>query len=122
MRLEAKTATASTVLDGDAAAGLSPVQSLCAALAGCMAMDVVHVLTKARLPLTGLEVQVDATRAPGDPRRVIAVALHFRVEGAVPLDRVEHALSLSRETYCSVWHSLNPDITLTTSAEVLAQP
>ena len=39
--------------------------------------------------------------------------------GAIPRDRVERALELSREKYCSVWHSLRQDIRFTTSFEVL---
>jgi len=46
------------------------------------------------------------------------VSLHFEVTGAVPPDRVERAIALSRETYCSVWHSMRPDIAFTTSFSV----
>jgi putative redox protein len=102
------------LVDGDGQAGPSPVFALVASLAGCMAADVVHVLTKARLPLESLTVAVRAERAPSDPRRVVKAALRFEVKGAVPADRVERAIQLSRETYCSVWHSLARDIELTT--------
>ena len=46
------------------------------------------------------------------------VDLRFSVRGPVPADRVERAIALSREKYCSVWHSLRPDIAFTTSFEV----
>jgi putative redox protein len=101
-------------LDGDGKAGASPVLALVASLAGCMAADVVHILVKARLPLEGLTVAVQAERAPSDPRRLLRAALRFEVRGEVPDERVEHAIRLSRETYCSVWHSLARDIQLTT--------
>jgi putative redox protein len=48
----------------------------------------------------------------------VKVDLHFAVRGSVPADRVERAITLSRERYCSVWHSLRPDIAFTTSFEV----
>jgi putative redox protein len=102
-------------LDGDSVTGPSPVKTLVAALAGCMAMDVVHVLTRARLPLTGLQVRIHARRAPEHPKRLVAVEMHFTVRGDVPLERVEHAIDLSRTTYCSVLHSLRPDLELTTA-------
>ena len=41
---------ASTTIDSAGVAGPSPVQSLAAALAGCMSADVVHMLTKGRHP------------------------------------------------------------------------
>jgi uncharacterized OsmC-like protein len=40
------------------------------------------------------------------------------VGGAPPADKVERAIALSREKYCSVWHSLRPDIDFRTSFEV----
>jgi uncharacterized OsmC-like protein len=41
------------------------------------------------------------------------------VTGDVPTERVERAIALSREKYCSVWHSLRADIAFTTAYEVL---
>jgi putative redox protein len=93
----------------------SPVQTLAFALAGCMAMDVVAVLNKSRLDLRALRAHLEAERAPADPRRLVRVELRFAVKGDVPPDRVERALALSREKYCSVWHSLRPDVELRTS-------
>jgi uncharacterized OsmC-like protein len=37
-------------------------------------------------------------------------------------DRVERAIALSRETYCSVWHSLDRGIDFATSFEIVAPP
>jgi putative redox protein len=108
------------LLDGDGAAGVSPVQALCLSLAGCMAADVALILTKGRLPLSGLTARLEAERAPSDPRRLVRVHLRFVVQGAVPAEKVERALALSRETYCSVWHSLRPDIDFQTSFELRA--
>jgi putative redox protein len=105
-------------LDGAKVAGPSPVQALAFALAGCMAIDVVHVLTKGRAPLEGLRCRLTGERRGQDPKRLVAVDLHFVVTGAVTPGKVERALALSRETYCSVWHSLRPDIRLTTSFEI----
>jgi len=106
------------VLDGDAVAGASPVQALGLALAGCMAADVIHVLNRSRVPPRSLRVTFTGERAEEHPRRFLRVALRFEVSGGVPADKVERALALSRETYCSVWHSLRPDIELVTSFEV----
>ena len=119
-RLAGRAGGAPVVLDGDNEAGPSPVQALATSLAGCMALDVVHVLTKGRLDLRGLGLRLVAERAPTEPRFLRAVDLRFVVTGDVPADRVERALALSREKYCSVWHSLRPVIALTTSFEIRA--
>lgn len=99
-------------LDGNGREGVSPVQALALALASCMASDVVLILTRGRQPLEGLTAQLHAERAAEDPRRLLRVELRFEVRGAVPADKVQRAVDLSREKYCSVWHSLRPDIEL----------
>ena len=114
LRFDVSGAAAPLVVDGDGTAGPSPVFALVSSLAGCMAIDVVHILGKARLPPSDLSVVVDAERSPKDPRRVLKVHLRFTYAGEVPKERVEHAIELSRQTYCSVWHSLAKDIELTT--------
>ena len=97
-------------LDSADTVGPSPVTALGAALAGCMAMDLVHILTRGRHVLRTVGATLQAERAPGEPRRFVRVALHFRIAGNPPREAVERAISLSRERYCSVWHSLRQDI------------
>jgi putative redox protein len=97
-------------IDGDSRAGPSPVQLLAYALAGCMATDVVHVLVKGRHPLRALRAHLVGHRAQDDPHRFLRIELQFTVEGDVPSAAIERAISLSRDKYCSVWHSLRQDI------------
>ncbi|HEX2454750.1 MAG TPA: OsmC family protein [Vicinamibacterales bacterium] len=105
-------------LDSAAREGPSPVQALVFALAGCMAMDVVHILKKGRHDLRGLRADLVGERAQEEPRRVIAVDVRFTITGNVPGDLVQRAIDLSREKYCSVWHSMRQDIPMTTSFQV----
>jgi uncharacterized OsmC-like protein len=48
----------------------------------------------------------------------VKIELRFVVTGDVAAEKVERALALSRDKYCSVWHSLRPDIALTTTFEI----
>jgi len=107
------------LLDSPPKDGPTPVQVLGFGLAGCMAMDVGDILRKGRLELLGLSAHLVAQRSSEHPRRVLAVDLRFTVLGNVPADRVERAIQLSKERYCSVWHSLRQDIEFTTSFEVV---
>ena len=109
-------------LDSAGVAGPSPVQTLAFALAGCMAIDLVHILTRGRQPVAGLRAQLIGERAEEDPRRLLKVELRFTVDGDVPAEKVERAIALSREKYCSVWHSLRQDIQLDTSFEIRPPP
>lgn len=109
---------ASIVLDSAGQAGPSPVQALAFGLAGCMGMDVVHIIRKGRHDLRGLRVALTAERAQEDPHRITAVSIDFTVAGGVPKEQVQRAIDLSREKYCSVWHSMRQDIPLETRFSV----
>ena len=112
----------SMILDSAGNAGPSPVQTLAFALAGCMGMDIVHILKKGRHDLRGLAISLSATRAPEDPHRILTVDLTFAVSGAVPDAQVQRAIDLSHEKYCSVWHSMRQDIALTTRFTITPLP
>jgi putative redox protein len=107
----------SFLLDGDGRNSHSPVQALALALAGCTGADVVEIAQKMRVPFSGLRVEVEADRNAEPPRFFKAVRMTFRVAGAAEADRekLQRALDLSHEKYCSVLHSLRKDMTITTS-------
>ena len=110
--LAGKGNAASMTLDSAGIEGPSPVQALAFAFAGCMAMDLVHILQKGRHPFTAVRVHFRGRRQPEDPRRLTAIDLRFTVAGDVPAAAVQRAIDLSREKYCSVWHSMRQDIEL----------
>jgi putative redox protein len=107
-------------LDSGAAVGPSPMQAVAFGLAGCMAMDVVHILTKGRHDLRGLRADLRGTRADEQPRRFVSFEFLYTITGKVPEEAVQRAIDLSREKYCSVWHSLRQDIELTITYRVAA--
>jgi putative redox protein len=106
--------------DGDAESGPSPMELLLIGLAGCMGVDVVDILRKMRVPLTGLVVRAEGDRKSDPPRRLVAVRLIYRAEGVPEADRpkLQRAVDLSKETYCSVLHTLQPDLDLAVRIEV----
>jgi putative redox protein len=118
LRFDATSEGSSAIIDGDGKAGPSPMQHAAMGLAGCMAADVVDILRKGRHSLTGLRATLTGIRAETPPRRLLQISLQFHVEGAVPAEAVERAIMLSREKYCSVWHTFRQDIELSTSFDV----
>ena len=106
------------VVDADGKAGPSPMQLAAFGVAGCMAADVAAILQKGRHGLTGLRVSFSGERAAEPPKRFLRITLGFVVTGPVPPAAVERAIALSRETYCSVWHSLRRDIDFVTTFEI----
>ena len=111
----ATSGTNALVVDGDGAAGPSPVQLLAVALAACMSIAVMDILKKGRHPLTAFRSKLTGERAATPPRRLLSVQIAFTLHGVVPPAAVDRAIALSRNKYCSVWHSLREDIELTTT-------
>ena len=109
----------SFTVDSKGVAGPSPMQSLLASLAGCMAIDVVMILQKGRHPLRGLEANLVGQRADEEPRRYTAITLHFVVTGDVPTQAIERAIELSHDKYCSASAMLAKTAELTLSWEIV---
>jgi putative redox protein len=103
-----------SIVDAGGKDGPSPMDHLLLAAAGCMSADVVDILTKGRVNLERMQVEISGTRAPEPPRRFTSIAMVFTLGGPLAADRpkVERAVKMSHETYCSVLHTLRPDLEL----------
>ena len=97
--------------DGGRDAGTRPMELVLIALAGCTAMDVENILKKKRAGMKKLEIEVTADRADDYPKRFTEIHLTYIIHGEVNPADAEHAVSLSREKYCSVSGSLNASVT-----------
>jgi putative redox protein len=82
--------------------GPSPMEAVLMALCGCTSVDVVSILKKKRQALTGLRVSATAEQAPTPPRVFTRIKLTYAVSGKLSREAVKHAVSLSKEKYCSV--------------------
>ncbi len=112
LQFEAAHAAHTFRTDGDGASAHSPVQLLLLSLAGCTAADVIDILGKMRVPISDLQVVVEADRNAEPPRFFKAVRLRYVARGVARQDRVkvERAIQLSHDKYCSVLHSLRKDM------------
>jgi putative redox protein len=104
----------SVIIDGDNVSGPGPMLALLLAAASCTGSDVVVILQKMRVKLRELRIEVEGTRREQEPRRYIALHLDYRIAGeGLDEARARRAIDLSLEKYCSVVHSLAPDIAIT---------
>jgi putative redox protein len=95
--------------------GARPMELVLMGAGGCSAIDVVHILRKARQDLVDCEVQLEAERAAEDPKVFTRIHLHYVVTGRnLNPAQVERAIKLSKEKYCSA------TIMLARTAEVSA--
>lgn len=101
-------------VDGDSINGPSPVITLLIAAASCSGSDIVSILEKSRAGLTSCRIEVTGTRREEHPRRFTAIHMVFHLSGtALDETKAKRAIDLSVDKYCSVVHSLAPDIAIT---------
>lgn len=99
--------------DAQAQWGCKPTESLLLSLAGCMGIDVVTILTKMRVPLAGFRMDIVGERNPTPPQYFKSVEIVLQIAGkSLDAGKVDRAIALSRDKYCSVYNSLRPDLEL----------
>lgn len=101
--------------DGDGEAGPSPVVGLLLAAGACSGIDVVMILEKMKVTLTGLTISVRGERNADYPRRFNHLWLTFRLTGdGLTEVNAARAVQLSVEKYCSVLKTLDPEMPVET--------
>ena len=97
-----------------------PMELLLAGAGGCTAFDVVLILQRSRQAVSGCEVSVEAERAESDPKVFTKINLHFLVKGSnLDPSKVERAIALSHDKYCSATAMLGKTAEITYSFEVV---
>ena len=115
----------SVVMDGAPEAGgrnlgLRPMEMVLLGLGGCSAFDVMMILKRGREQVTDCVVELDAQRAETDPKVFTKIEMRYVVTGR-SLDRkkVERAVSLSAEKYCSASAMLAKSAEITHTVEIV---
>jgi len=100
--------------------GVRPMEMLLMGLGGCSAFDVVMILRKSRQPITDCVADLSAERADSDPKVFTKIHVHFTVTGkGLDPKRVEQAVKLSAEKYCSASIMLGKTAEITHDFEVV---
>jgi putative redox protein len=82
--------------------GARPMELVLMGTGACSAIDVVHILRKARQGVNGCVVELEAERAAEDPKVFTRIHFHYVVTGkALAAAQVERAIKLSKDKYCS---------------------
>jgi putative redox protein len=93
--------------------GVTPMELLATSLGACTAMDVASILVKMRQPLEAFRVEVSGERAEDHPKRFLSLEVVYHLKGDLDERKVERAISLSEERYCSVEATLSPAVPIT---------
>ena len=100
--------------------GVRPMEMLLLGVAGCTMIDVVTTLKKMRHELTHCETKVNAERADDHPKVFTDIHIHFLVKGNdLDSKKVEKAITLSAEKYCSASIMLGKTASISHDFEIL---
>jgi putative redox protein len=103
--------------------GVRPMEMLLLGLGGCASFDVVLILQKSKQQIIDCEVQIEAVRADKEPKVFTRIHLHFVVTGrSVSAEKVERAIKLSAEKYCSASIMLAQMAEVTHDFELIEAP
>jgi putative redox protein len=91
--------------------GPRPKALMLVALGGCTGMDVVSILKKMRVDYKSLEITIEGDTADEHPKRFLRMKIIYNFTGVeLPLDKIQKAVDMSRDKYCSVYASYKDSI------------
>jgi putative redox protein len=100
--------------------GFRPMEMLLIGLGGCSAFDVVMILKRGREPVTDCVIELEAQRAETEPKVFTAIEMVYKVTGkSLDPKKVERAVNLSAEKYCSASKMLSATATITHRIEII---
>ena len=106
---------------GGYSAATRPLELILIGLAGCTSMDVISILKKMKVHLDDYELKVTAEQAEEYPKVFTRIQLQYVFYGeGIDSAKVEKAIKLSEERYCSVTAMLRHSAEMETSYEILA--
>ncbi len=115
----------SMVMDGNPAGGgrdlgIRPMEALLLGMGGCTAYDVVEILEKSREAVEDCVIELDAERAEDIPKVFTKIVVRYIVSGRnLDPGKVERAVKLSAETYCSATIMLGKTAEVTHEIEII---
>lgn len=86
--------------------------------AACSMYDVITILKKQKQPLENIQIVCTGNQLEEAPHTFISIHLHYVITGDVDDDKLERAIELSEQKYCSVQATLRPTVELTSDYEI----
>ena len=100
--------------------GIRPMEMMMLGMGGCTSIDVMNILEKSRQDVTGCVAEISAERAETEPKVFVRMHVHFKVTGRnLESKRIERAIQLSAEKYCSASIMLGKTAEITHDFEII---
>lgn len=93
------------------AKGVSPMETVLMAVAGCSGIDIISILKKQRQEISKFSAEVEGERIPVDDAKPFKkIKVKFILEGKIDPKKAQKSAQLSFEKYCSVSKTLDPNV------------
>ncbi|MBD3348817.1 MAG: hypothetical protein GF400_06435 [Candidatus Eisenbacteria bacterium] len=107
---------------GGAGDGFRPAELPIMGLAGCTGMDTIEILQKMRQEVTGFSVEVKTRKKKGYPAGYDGIHIRYEIRGKdLDAEKVERAVRLSEEKYCTVGQALSKATQITHDIEIIEE-
>ncbi len=108
--------------DGGRNMGVRPMEMVLLGMGGCTAFDVVHILKKSRQNIVDCHVEMEAERATDIPKVFTKIHAHYVIKGkGLDAKKVERAITMTAEKYCSVSIMLAATVEITHDFEIIEE-
>ena len=108
--------------DGGRNMGVRPMEMVLLGMGGCTAFDVVHILKRARQNIEDCHVEMEAERATDIPKVFTKIHAHYVIKGkGLDAKKVERAITMTAEKYCSVSIMLANSVEITHDFEIIEE-
>jgi putative redox protein len=101
--------------------GVRPMELLLYGVGGCTAIDAVLILKKQKQDVTNISIEIEGEREKiGESTPFKKMHVHFIIEGRnLSPTKIEKAISLSMEKYCSASKTLEGNVEITNGYEII---
>lgn len=98
--------------------GVKASDLLLLSAAACTAYDVAEILGKQREPLEDMKIFCSGDQQSDPPYTFTKIHIHYQIKGNVDQSKLERAIRLSEEKYCSVINTLQKGVPVSSDYEI----
>ncbi|MGD2157948.1 MAG: OsmC family protein [Anaerolineales bacterium] len=99
--------------------GIKASDMLLLSAAACSVYDVINILKKQKQRVRDLEISCSGEQLAEPPYTFVSMHIEYKVKGDVDAGKLERAVQLSEEKYCSVISTLRSGLKITSSTEII---
>lgn len=99
--------------------GVRPMELMLMSLGGCTGIELGHILNKMRVVYDRLDIEVSGNRVEEHPKVFSDIHIVYRLSGEnIPLEKVNKALQMAEQVYCSASNMIKKVAEITYSLEI----